>query len=99
MSHCPVEAGARDPKHIIYIIAVCLSHLASSYSNKSISLLSPLTYLKYLKDQEHFRKIKSTFVEDNKSCCMDGAIFNQIDDKRPYKDGIYLPTCLTETMS
>ena len=102
MSHCPVdEAGARDPKNITYIIAgrtVCL--------NIWLRVLA-ISVSRYYRLRQEFvtngsslsqvsKRSRAPSSKTMKAVAWMEQYFNRIGDKRPDKDGVYLPTCLTE---
>lgn len=102
LSHCPCDAdGIRDAKNITYIVAgrtVCL--------NIWLRILS-ISVSRYYRLRRDFlengggssqvaKRSRSLSPKTMKAVAWMEHYFDRIGDKRPDKDGIYLPTCLTE---
>ena len=104
MSHCPCDTdGNRDAKNITYILAgrtVCLNIwlrvLAISVSRYYRLRSDFLENGGGISQLQVAKRSRSLSPKTMKAVAWMEHYFNRIGDKRPDKDGIYLPTCLTE---
>ena len=102
-SHCPCSSdGEKDVKAISYFIQgkeICLNMwleilgISQSRFYRLRNEFSTDGGIKYLSQSRHRRKRPKTM----QAIAWMDQYFQRIGDKRPDKDGIFLPTCLTET--
>ena len=100
-THCPfADDGAQDVKNISYVISgkpVCKPIWQATLSLTTTRLYS----LRKTFQEGRSPEDKSSRKLSGKSMAAIAwmsVYFDRVGDKRPDKNGIYLPTCLTETM-
>ena len=89
-NHCPNgECGIKEPKKLTFFLcgkSVCFVYQLKSFlrNPKRVYEWSSGTYCRTI-----------TCRQGSENNSLDGVIFSRIGDRRPDKDGIYLPTCFT----
>lgn len=98
-THCPLKNGEKDYKNIQFML--CGKVVCQNLWQATLSISTSRFYdlrKDFLNDipSRKAKKTKLLAPKSMKTLEWMRNYFNRVGDKRPDKDGIYLPTCLTE---
>ena len=99
-THCPREEKVlRDLKNVFFLVSgrdVCLPVWLNTLSISSSRFYDIQSEFIHGQTQPILKKPHSISTKTHKAIAWMSSYFDRVGDKRPDKDGIYLPTCLTE---
>ena len=98
--HCPNDSdGQKDVKSIAFVVSgkrVCLSAWIAVLSISSSRFYEIRKEFEDGQTEPTPKRSRSMSVKSQQAIAWMSSYFERVGDKRPDKDGIYLPTCLTE---
>ena len=99
-THCPNDSGGqKDVKNITFVVSgkrVCLSAWMAVLSISSSRFYDIRKEFVDGQAEPTPKRSRSMSVKSQQAIAWMSSYFERVGDKRPDKDGIYLPTCLTE---
>ncbi len=99
-THCPNgELGLKEPKKVTYLLcgkSVCLPAWLAVLSISSSRFYEIRKEFLNGMIEPAPKKPRALAIKSHQAIAWMNNYFERIGDKRPDKDGIYLPTCLTE---
>lgn len=99
-THCPNDdSGRKDVKNTTFLVcakSVCLTAWLAVLSISSSRFYEIRKEFVNGQTEPTPKRPRSMSVKSQQAIAWMSSYFKQVGDKRPDKDGIYLPTCLTE---
>lgn len=99
-SHCPLnEVGTKDPNSMSFLLCgkeVCQPVWLATFSISQSRFYEVRKEFLSGQSQAGERRSRSLSAKSQQAIAWMRSYFDRVGDKRPDKDGIYLPSCLTE---
>ena len=99
-SHCPLnEVGTKDPNNMSFVLCgkeVCQPVWLAAFSISQSRFYEVRKEFLSGQSEAGERRSRSLSAKSQQAIAWMASYFDRVGDKRPDKEGIYLPSCLTE---